>query len=125
MIQCQINVCKGLCLNSLCRIHDENGTITCSKTSADLVVEVHMSRSVNQVENIFLTILRFINRPDGLCLNRDSTFSFQIHVVKYLCLHFTAGQKPRLFYDTVCKRRLTMINMRYNAEIPDFALINM
>ena len=49
-----------------------------------------MSRGVNQVKRIFLTILCIIHL-DGMALDGDSTLSFQVHVIKHLGLHILTG----------------------------------
>ena len=83
-----------------------------------------MSRRVNQVENVFLPVLCLVDCADCLCLDCDSSFPFQIHIIQYLGLHLPACQKSGIFNDPVRKRRLPMVDMGNDAEIPYMFLIN-
>ena len=83
-----------------------------------------MSRGINQVKNIFFSILGIVNNTNRLRLDGDTTLTFEIHVVKYLCLHLAAGQCTSFFYNTIRKCRLAMIDMGNNAKITNFALID-
>ena len=82
-----------------------------------------MSRCINQVENIFFPIFCFVYRSDCLGFNRNSTFSFQFHIVQHLRLHLTAGEKTGHLNDTVRQRRFTMVDVCYNTKISNFTLI--
>ena len=82
-----------------------------------------MPRRVDQIQNILVSILRLVYRADCLRLDCNAPLALQIHVVKNLVLHLTAGQKPCLFYNSVCKRGFAVINVCHNAEISDFTLI--
>ena len=84
MVECQIDIRKCLCLNSLCRINDKNRSIAGCQASGYLIVEIDMSRCVDQVENILFPVICLIYGTDCLCLDRDPTFSLQIHVVENL-----------------------------------------
>ena len=46
MIQCQIYICQCLRFNSLSRIHHKNCPVAGRKASADLIIEIHMSRRI-------------------------------------------------------------------------------
>ncbi len=83
-----------------------------------------MSRRVDQIENVFLSVFRLINRADSLGFDRDSPLSLQIHVIQYLCLHLAARQKTRLLYDAIRQRGFAVVNMCNNAKISDFTLIH-
>ena len=104
MIQCQINVGKCLCLYALRRIHHKDRSVTGCKASGYLVVKIHMTRCIDQVEDIFLSVVRLIDDTDCLGFDGNATLPLQIHIVQNLCLHLTAGQGSGSFYDTICKR---------------------
>ena len=125
MIQCQIYIGKGLCFDSLRRIHNKDSTVTGCQTPAHLVVKVYMAWCVDQVEDILFSVLCCINGPDGLGLDRDASFPFQLHIVKNLCLHFPAGQQSCFLYNSVCQGGFTVVNMCHDTEISDFTLVDM
>ena len=125
MVQCQVHVGQCLCLYPLCCIYNQNRSVTSSKTAGYFIIKVHMPRCVNEIENIFFSVFCLIYGADCLGFNRDSTFSFQIHVVQNLCLHFSACKQARHFNNTVCKRRFAMINMGNDTKIANFLLVHM
>ena len=123
MIQCQIHICQCLRFHTLCRIYDKNRSVTGCKASGHFIVEIHMTRRIDQVEDIFFTIFRIINDTNGLRFDRDSTFPLQIHIIKHLRLHLAASQQSRLLDNTVCQCGFAVVYMCNNAEIADFTLI--
>ena len=104
VVQRQINIGQCLCLNALCRIHDENRTVAGRKAAGHLVIEVYMSWCIDQVECVFFPVICLINRADRLRFDRDATLSLQLHIVKHLLLHLPAGQKSCHLNDAVCQR---------------------
>ena len=82
-----------------------------------------MSRRVDQVEHILFTVVRLIDSTDRLSFDRDTSLSFQIHVVKDLSLHLAAREKSCHLNDTVRQSGLAVIDMCDNAKISDFTLI--
>ena len=103
MIQCQIDICQRLCLDSLCRIHHQNSAVTCRQTTRYLIVEIHVSWCVDQVENIFFPVFCLVDDTHRLRLDRDTTLTLQIHIIQDLCLHLTIGKQARHLNDTVCQ----------------------
>ena len=103
MIQRQIDIGQSLSLHTLSRIHYQNGSVTGRKTPGHLIIKIHMSGRVNQIENVLFSVLRFVYNADRLGFDRDSTLSLQIHIIQYLSLHFPAGQCPCPLYNTIRK----------------------
>ena len=83
-----------------------------------------MTRCVNKIKYIFLTVFCLIYDTHCLCLYRDTTLSLKLHIVKNLCLHLPARKESRFFNDTVCKRRFTVVYMCYDTKISDIGLFN-
>ena len=124
MIQCQVYICQSLGLDSLRSIYYQHSTVTSCQTSGYLVVKIHMSGSIDQVKNVFVSIFRFVYSTHSLGFNRNTALTLQVHIVKNLLLHLTAGEKSRLFNDTVCQCGFTMIYMGNNTKITYFTLVN-
>ena len=123
MIQCKVYICKCLGFNSLCSVYYKDCTIAGSKASGYFVVEVDMSWGVNKVKDIFFAVFGFVYDSDCLRFDGDSSFSFEIHVIKNLRLHLTFGQGTGHFDDSVGKGGFAVVYMCNNAEISDFTLI--
>ena len=117
MIQCQIDIGQCLCLNALCCIHHQNGAVAGRQRTADLIIEIHMARSIDEVENVFLY------GTHGLCLDGNATLSLQVHIVQDLCLHLSAGEQTGLLNDAVRQGGFAVIYVCHNTKIADFALI--
>ena len=82
-----------------------------------------MSGGVDQVENVFLPVFCLIYGSHGLCLDGNSSLTFQIHIIQYLGLHLSFCQKTGHLDDPVCQGRFSVINMGDNTEITNFTLI--
>ena len=117
MIKCKIYVCKSLRLYPLSRINDKYSPVAGSKRSADLIVKVYMSGSIDKVKDILVSVFCLVYCPDGLSLYRDASFSLDIHVVKDLFLHLSLGEQSRLFYYPVRKGGFSVIDMRNYTEV--------
>ena len=82
-----------------------------------------MSRRINQVEDVLLAVLCLIYNTDGLRLDGYTSLPLNIHVVKHLCLHLTAGKQSGLLNNTVRKGGLAMVNVGYNTKITNLTLV--
>ena len=123
MIDSHINICKSLSLNALCGIYYKNCPLTGSQRTGNLVIKVNMSRSIYQVKDVLLTILRLINDTNSLRLNGYASLSLYVHIIENLSLHLTLGEGAGHFNNTVSQCRLTMIYMCNDAKISYFTLI--
>ena len=103
VIQGQVYVGQRLGLDSLGGVHHQDRAVTGGKASGYLVIEIHMSWSVNQVKNILLPVLGPIHGADSLRFDGNAPLPLQIHVVEHLRLHLPAGEKSCLLYNSVCK----------------------
>ena len=83
MVDCHIEIGDGLCLYSLCGINDKQSAFTSSNRAAHFIREVNMSRSINKIEQISLTI-SLIFHLNGMALDGNTSFSLQIHIIKHL-----------------------------------------
>ena len=114
IVYSQIEVRDGLCLYALCGIHHQQCAFAGSDRPRHLVREVNVSRSVNQVQDIFLTLVHILHL-DGVALNRDAALALQVHVVQHLPFRHLNGLC--IFQQTVGQRRLAVVNMCNDAEV--------
>ena len=98
-------------------IDHQHGTFARCKAARYLVGEVDMTGSVYEVELVYLAIIGCVFDTDGLALDRDATFALDVHGVEHLLLHVTAGNGARHLQDAVGQRRLSMVDVRYDAEV--------
>ena len=83
MIDGHIQVGNSLSLHSLCGIHDKQCSFACSNASRNLIREIHVSRGVYQVKNIFFTVAGVFHLY-RMTLDCDTSFFLKVHIVEHL-----------------------------------------
>ena len=116
-------VCQRLCFNTLCRVDDENGAFTCIERTGNLVGEVNVAGSVDQVEGIGFAVLGFVVEMNGTCFDRDAAFTLNVHIIEQLLFHVTLGDGFCFFQQSVSERGLTVVDMCDDTKISDMILI--
>ena len=112
MLQSHVQVTDGLSLYALTRVHHEQRTLARGYAAAHFVREIHVPRSVYQVQRIALPL-----HLNSVALNRDATLFFQIHVVQHLVLHLTWVHRMRILQHPISQRRFAVVDMSYDAKI--------
>ena len=87
MIKSKIGVGKGLRLNTLRSVNDQQRTLARGKRARNFIIEVNMTRSVNEIEFICFSVFGFVIKLDGVGFNGNSSFALKIHVVEQLLGH--------------------------------------
>ncbi len=118
VIDGQIEVTDGLCLNTLRRIYQQQGAFACSQCTAHFIAEVNVAGCINQVQYVFLPFVRVINL-NGVTLNGNALFPLQIHVVQYLVHHVALTNGLGMLQQSVGQGTLSVVNMGDDAKIPD------
>ena len=78
-----------------------------------------MTRSINKIKDVLLTVASPVWQADGLAFNSNAPFSLDVHIIEELVAeipltyHFADLNKP------VRKGGFPMINMSDNAEVSD------
>ena len=101
VVQREIGVGQRLRLDALGGIDDQKRALTGGERAADLVIEIHMPRRIDQVEGIILSILRPILQPDCAGLDRDAAFFLELHIIENLIFHYTRLHGAALFDQAV------------------------
>ena len=123
VVQRQIGVGQGLGLHALGSVHDQDGALAGGQAAADLVIEVHMARGVDQVEGIVLPPVVPVAQPHGAGLDGDAPLALQIHVVEDLILHHAHFHRVALFDQTVGERGFAVVDMGDDREIADMLAV--
>jgi len=74
-----VEVRDRLSLDSLRRIHQQQCALTSSDGATDLIGEVNVARSVNEVEQVLLIFVH-VEHTDGLSYDCDSSFFFDLKI---------------------------------------------
>ena len=121
MVNSHIEVRDSLRLHPLRGIYHQQCTFAGSYTAAHLIREVHMSRRINQIQDILLTTTHILHLY-GVTLDGNTALTLQFHIVKHLALsHLNSVCSLK---QPVGQRRLTVVNMCNNAEVPYVIHIN-
>ena len=75
-----------------------------------------MSRSVDKIQHIVLTILTVIHL-NGVGFDGDASFALEVHVVEHLRLHIFGCHSVGVFQQAVGQRGFTMVDMGDDAEV--------
>ena len=77
-----------------------------------------MAWCIYEVELVDLAVISLISQTYGFCLDGDATFSFQLHAVEHLLSYLLPSHRASQLDESVGERRLAMVYMGNNAEIP-------
>ena len=118
----KVEVRKRLGFDALACIHHEDCTFACGEGTADFVSEVHVPRRIDHVQNVFFTVF-FVDHADGVSLDGNAAFAFQIHVVQELVHHFVFGNSLGQFNHSVGQGGFAVIDVGDNAKITDIVVL--
>jgi hypothetical protein len=82
-----------------------------------------MPRRIDKVQLIPLTVPRSVCQRHALRLDSNTAFSFNIHGIEYLSIHFALTETAAELDKTIGDRRLSVIDMRYDRKIADMTEI--
>ena len=117
MLDSEVGVGKGLRLDALRRIDYQHRALACGKRTRHLIVEVNVTRSVDEVEDIILTVVCVIFQADGTRLDGDAALPLDIHIVEKLILHIPERDCIGELENAVSKGGFAVIYVCDNAEI--------
>ena len=123
MVERQIGVRQGLRLHALGGVHDEHRALTGRERTGDLIVEVHVTRGVDQVDLVDLAVVGLVVHGDRARLDGDAALALEVHVVEQLLLHLTLGDRLALFEQAVGKGGLAVVDVRDDREVSDILLM--
>ena len=112
-----IQVGDGLRLNALRGVDYEQGALAGRYRARHLVREVDVSRGVDEVERIQLSVGGGVLHLYGVALDGDSALALQVHVVEYLRLHVLGLDGAGVLEQTVCQGGFAVVDVGDYAEI--------
>ncbi len=115
----QIDIRQSLRLDALTGVDDQQRAFTGRQAARHFIGKVDMAGRVDQVQGIGLAVIGLVQQANGLRLDGDAAFAFQIHRIQNLFLHFTGCQPTALLNQPVGQRRFAVVDMRDNREIAD------
>ena len=118
LAQGEVDVGERLRLDALGRIDDQDRAFARLQAVADLIGEVDVTGRVDQVEPVGLAILGGVLEPNGPGLDRDALLALEIHRIEDLTRHLPGVDRVCQLEQSIGQRRLPMIDMGDDREIP-------
>ncbi len=78
-----------------------------------------MSWSVDQIQDVSLSVFGFVIQPHALRFDRDATLALDVHAVEILGFHLTLGDRASEFQQAIGQRGFAVIDVRDNTEVAD------
>ena len=124
VLEREVDVRQCLRLHALCRVDNEERALARGKAARDLVVEVDVSRRVDEVQFVQFPVLAAIVEPHGLCLDGDAALALEIHAVEHLRLHLALTECPRVLDEAVGNGGFSMVDVGDDGKIADMLLLH-
>ena len=115
----EVRVRHRLRLHALRGVDHQKRAFAGAHGTAHLVCEVHMSRGVDEVEEVLLSVLGVVEHRDGVALDGDAALALEVHGVERLLLELALRNGLRELQNAVRERGLAVVHMRDDAEIAD------
>ena len=119
-----IGIGQRLRLDPLRGVDDKKRPLDRLHGAADLIPEIHVPRSVYQVQDVCLTVRCRILDANRVGLDRDAAFALNVHGVEDLLLHVPLRHRARHLNEPVGKRRLPVVDMGDDREIADMRQVS-
>ncbi len=110
-----VTVGQRLGLNALAGVDEEHRSLAGRQRARDLVAEVHVAGSVDELDQVALVL-----HSDVLSLDGDAALTLDIHRVEILRAHETRINGPGDLQDPIRERGLAVVDVRNDAQIADF-----
>ena len=118
LLRRQMHVGDRLRLDALRRVHDQQRAFAGRQAARHFVGEIHVARRVDQVQLVRLAVLRLVGHRHRMRLDGDAALAFEVHRIEHLLAHLAFCQRARRLQQPVRQRRLAVINVGDDAEIP-------
>jgi hypothetical protein len=122
----QVQVGQGLGLDALRGVDEQHRGLTRLERAGHLVGEVDVAGGVDHVQHVRARVGPLVvavrdrpRHPHRLALDRDATLALDVHPVEVLRPRGTLVDDPGELQHAVGERRLAVVDVRDDAEVPD------
>ena len=112
-----MHVGHGLRFHALRGVDDDQRALAGGQRTGDFVGEVHVAGCVEQVQFVFLSVLRIVAHGHGMHLDGDAALALEVHRVEELILPFPVGYGARGLEQTVGQCGLSVVDVGDDAKI--------
>ena len=100
-------------------IHDEQSPLTGRNRTGNLVAEIHVSRGVDEIQDVHQAIGCLVAHLDGVALDGDAALPLQVHVVQGLLLQIPVRDGAGELKQPIGQGALAVVDVGDDAEIAD------
>ena len=119
----QVGVGQSLGLHALGGIHHQDRAFAGRQRTGNLRVEVHMTRGIDEVQLVVLTVLGRIGQVHGPGFDGDAVLLFQFHIIQQLVSHLALTDGIALFQQAIRQGGLAVVDVGNDGKITDMRLI--
>ena len=119
VFQGQIEIGDRLRLDALRSIDDHQRTLARHQGTPNLVRKIDVAGSVDQVQQIVLTVRGTVIERDRIALDGNAPFTFDIHRIEHLVVELTLRHATTGLDQSIGQSRLAVINVGDNAKVPN------
>ena len=109
----------GLRFHALARVHDQQRAFARGKRARNFVGKIDVTGRVDQIELVFVPILRRVVKTNAFGLNGDAALALEVHRVEHLRAHLALAERAGQLEQAVGQRGLAVVNVRDDAKIAD------
>ena len=113
----EIQVVDGLRLHPLYRVDHQQRSLARRQATADLVVEIDVARSVDQIQCETLTVGPLVVHPDRMALDGDTPLLLELHGVEHLGAHLLGGERTGPLEQAVRQGALAVVDVGDDAKV--------
>ena len=120
----KVGVGECLRFDALRGIHQQECAFAGGQRPGDFVAEVDVAGRVDQVEDVLAAVPRGVVQADRMRLDGNAALALEVHGVEDLRLHLAGLECARELEEAIRERRLAMVDVRDDREVPDVGLIH-
>jgi hypothetical protein len=113
----QVEVGDGLSLDALGGIDEEEGAFAGGEGAGDFVAEVDVAGGIEEIEFVDFAVFGGVLHGDGVGLDGDAAFAFEVHGVEHLVLLLPVGDGVGELQEAVGQGGLAVIDVGDDGEI--------
>jgi len=112
-----VEIRERLGLDTLGSVDEDERPVAGHERAPDFVGEVHVARGVDEVQLVLLSVLRVVQKRNGVALDGDPALPLDIHRVQDLVAKLALGDTPAFLDESVGECRLSVIDVGDDAEV--------
>ncbi len=113
----EMDVGDRLRLDALGGVDDEERAFAGREAARNFVGKIHVAGRIEQVEPVFLAVLRGVTHRHRVRLDRDPALAFEIHRIEELILFLAVVNRAGALEQAIRQSRFAVIDVRDDAEI--------